>query len=58
MALDCLEEARHARTILKRGSSAHQQQDVYQMARRQGATDGEALSAVVGWLAKTTCAVD
>jgi cysteinyl-tRNA synthetase len=26
-------------------------------ARDQGATDGEALSAVVGWLAKTTCAV-
>jgi carboxylate-amine ligase len=58
VALDCLAEAQHARTILRRGSSAHQQQDVYQMARRQGATDGEALSAVVGWLAKTTCAVD
>jgi carboxylate-amine ligase len=55
-ALGCLAETEHARVILKRGSSAHQQQDVYQTARQQGATDGEALSAVVGWLAKTTCA--
>jgi len=57
VALDCLAETEHARAILKRGSSAHQQLEVYQMARRQGATDGEALSAVVGWLAKVTCAV-
>ena len=55
IALDCLAETEHARVILKRGTSAHQQIDHYQMARRQGATDGEALSAVVGWLAKTTC---
>jgi carboxylate-amine ligase len=58
VALGCLAEIEHARVILKRGTSAHQQQDVYQMARKQGATDGEALSAVVGWLAKTTCAVE
>ena len=57
VALGCLAEAEHARVILKRGTSAHQQQDVYQLARRQGATDSEALSAVVGWLAKTTAAV-
>ena len=57
VALGCLAEAEHARVILKRGTSAHQQQDVYQLARRQGATDSEALSAVVGWLAKTTGAV-
>ena len=57
VALGCLAETEHARVILKRGTSAHQQQEVYQMARRQGATDSEALSAVVGWLAKTTCAV-
>ena len=56
-ALGCLAETEHARTLLKRGTSAHQQMDVYQAARDQGATDGEALSAVVGWLAKTTCAV-
>ena len=57
VALDCLAETEHARAILKRGSSAHQQLEIYQMARRQGATDSEALSAVVGWLAKTTCVV-
>ncbi len=56
-ALGCLAETEHARTLLKRGTSAHQQMDVYQAARDQGATDSEALSAVVGWLAKTTCAV-
>jgi carboxylate-amine ligase len=55
-ALDCLAETEHARVILKRGTSAHQQLDVYQTARSQGATDGEALSAVVGWLATTTSA--
>jgi hypothetical protein len=31
--------------------------DVYQSARSQGATDSEALSAVVAWLARTTCTV-
>jgi glutamate---cysteine ligase / carboxylate-amine ligase len=56
VALDCLAETEHARVILKRGTSAHQQMDVYQTARNQGATDGEALSAVVGWLVKTTAA--
>ncbi len=56
IALDCLPECEHARLMLKRGTSAHQQLDVYQRARSQGATDGEALSAVVGWLAKTTAA--
>jgi carboxylate-amine ligase len=55
-ALDCLAETEHARVILKRGTSAHQQTDVYQTARSQGATDSEALSAVVGWLATTTSA--
>jgi carboxylate-amine ligase len=53
-ALDCLAETEHARVILKRGTSAHQQVDIYQTARSQGATDSEALSAVVGWLTKTT----
>ena len=53
MALDCLAETEHARVLIKRGTSAHQQMDVYQTARSQGATDGEALSAVVGWLMGT-----
>lgn len=56
IALDCLAETEHARALLKRGTSAHQQMDVYQSARSQGATDSEALSAVVGWLVKTTSA--
>ncbi len=54
--LDCLAETEHARVLFKRGTSAHQQLDIYQAARSQGATDGEALSAVVGWLVKTTSA--
>jgi carboxylate-amine ligase len=57
VALDCLAETEHARVLIRRGTSAHQQVDVYQTARAQGATDGEALSAVVGWLARKTCDV-
>jgi carboxylate-amine ligase len=57
IALDCLAQTEHARTLLRRGTSAHQQVDVYHSARSQGATDSEALSAVVSWLARTTCAV-
>jgi glutamate---cysteine ligase / carboxylate-amine ligase len=56
-ALGCLAETEHARKLIKRGTSAHQQVEVYQAARAQGATDSEALSAVVGWLVKTTCQV-
>jgi carboxylate-amine ligase len=56
IALDCLAQTEHARTLLRRGTSAHQQVDLYHSARSQGATDSEALSAVVGWLARTTCA--
>jgi glutamate---cysteine ligase / carboxylate-amine ligase len=55
VALDCLAETEHARALIKRGTSAHQQVDVYQTARAQGATDSEALSAVVGWLVRKTC---
>ena len=43
VALDCLAEAEHARVILKRGTSAHQQIDRVPAGRRQGATDSEAL---------------
>jgi carboxylate-amine ligase len=56
IALDCLAPTEHARTLLRRGTSAHQQVDLYHSARSQGATDSEALSAVVAWLARTTCA--
>jgi carboxylate-amine ligase len=57
VALGCVAETEHARVLIKRGTSAHQQVDVYQTARTQGATDSEALSAVVGWLARKTCDV-
>jgi len=57
VALGCLAETEHARVLIKRGTSAHQQVDVYQTARSQGATDSEALSAVVAWLARKTCQV-
>jgi glutamate---cysteine ligase / carboxylate-amine ligase len=57
MELGCLAETEHARTLLRRGTSAHQQLEVHHSARRQGATEGEALSAVVGWLAATTSKV-
>jgi carboxylate-amine ligase len=56
IALDCLAETEHARALLRRGTSAHQQLEAYQSARAQGATDSEALSAVVSWLMKTTAA--
>jgi carboxylate-amine ligase len=55
-ALDCLAETEHARLLIKRGTSAHQQLEIYQGARTQGATDSEALSAIVGWLVRTTAA--
>lgn len=44
---DCVEQVRHARTILRRGTSAHRQRRVYQAAKDGGADDAEALQAVV-----------
>ena len=49
-ALDCVNEVAHARTILRRGTSAHGQILVFEQARRSGATQREALKAVVDWL--------
>ncbi len=56
-ALDCTNEARHANAILQRGTSAAQQMALYRSQRGAGASRGEALRAVVGWLAATTAAV-
>ena len=53
-ALDCVQEVRHARTILTRGTSAAQQMALYRAARDGGASRLEALRQVVGWLAQTT----
>ena len=52
--LNCVKEVEHARTILKRGTSAHQQIAVFEKARADGASDREALDAVVDWLVQET----
>jgi carboxylate-amine ligase len=54
VALGCMSELEHARTILKRGTSAHRQVRVYEEARARGASEREALIAVVDWLIRET----
>ncbi|MGF1611473.1 MAG: carboxylate-amine ligase [Kiloniellales bacterium] len=56
LSLDCVEEARHAREILRRGTSAHQQCAVYEAARNAGADKDEALRQVVDFLIEETVA--
>lgn len=53
-ALDCREDLENLRTILKRGTSAHRQLAVYEAARGNGASEREALVAVVDWLIRET----
>jgi glutamate---cysteine ligase / carboxylate-amine ligase len=53
-ALGCLAETEHARTILKRGTSAHRQLAVFEKARTHGASEREALEAVVDFLVRET----
>ena len=48
--LDCVAEIAGAREILRRGTSAHCQLDHYTQAKEAGASDEEALRAVVDWL--------
>jgi len=57
VALNCLPEAEHARTILSRGTSADQQIALYERRRAQGRTRPQALRSVVKWLVKTTSEV-
>jgi carboxylate-amine ligase len=52
--LGCLDELQHLRTIYHRGTSAHSQISIYQDALDAGATEDEALKAVVQWLVKET----
>ena len=52
----CLAEVEHARTILKRGTSADRQLDVYSRARAGGADQQEACRQVVDWLIDETTA--
>jgi glutamate---cysteine ligase / carboxylate-amine ligase len=54
VALGCVDDLLHARTILKRGTSAHRQVQAYEAAKARGASDREALMAVVDWLVKET----
>ena len=56
LSLDCVEEARHAREIVKRGTSAHQQIEIYEEARNNGADKTEALRQVVDFLIEETVA--
>lgn len=54
IALNCIEEVSHIRTILKRGTSAHRQVEVYEASKKDGASEEEALAAVVDWLVEAT----
>ncbi len=53
-ALGCTKEVSHARTILKRGTSAHRQLAVYQQALDAGDGQKTALKKVVDWLREET----
>ncbi|MBO6827645.1 MAG: carboxylate-amine ligase [Sneathiella sp.] len=53
-ALGCLNEVYHARTIVRRGTSAERQLKVYEDARAGGKDNGEALRAVVDNVLKET----
>jgi carboxylate-amine ligase len=55
-ALGCEAEVAHARLIVERGTSAQRQLALYAQARERGATDREALRAVVDWLRTETAA--
>jgi carboxylate-amine ligase len=55
-ALGCVKEIEHGRAIIGRGTSAHRQVAIYELARRRGATEREALRAVVEWLMRETAA--
>jgi len=52
--LDCVEEVANARNILKRGTSAHRQISIYEEAKVKGASEQDALNAVVDWLVSET----
>ena len=55
-ALGCKDEVLHARHILMRGTSAHQQIAVHDRAISEGATEQEALRQVVDFLIETSTA--
>ena len=53
-ALGCVAEVRHARTIIRRGTSAHRQLNIYQRAIEGGDSREKALAKVVRWLRRET----
>jgi len=55
-ALGCMREVEYTRTILQRGTSAHRQIRTYDQARAAGASEREALQAVVDFLVRETAA--
>ncbi len=55
-ALNCEEELNHVHHILQRGTSAHRQLKKYELERAAGASDEDALKAVVDKLIKDTAA--
>ena len=55
-ALGCVKEFTHARTILKRGTSACRQLDAFAQAKADGAEEKEAFIAVVDMLVRETAA--
>ncbi len=55
-ALDCVAQVEHARAICRRGTSADRQLAVYREALEEGATNEEALNAVVQALIADTIA--
>ena len=52
--LGCEKEVNHARTILRRGTSAHRQLAVYNEAIEKGQAPQQAFRAVVDWLQQET----
>ncbi len=56
-ALNCEAEVAHVREIIKRGTSAHRQVEVFERAKKNGATDKEALRLIVAFLIDETARV-
>ncbi len=56
LALDCLDEVKHARNIVRNGTSAHRQLEAYHQACEDGADKMEALRKVVDLLIEESVA--
>lgn len=54
----CIAEVQHCRDILRRGTSADRQREIYQESRASGATRTEACRAIVQWLAQQTSSIE